>query len=128
VKQGTIHKQILYVDPSGIVRHTTEDIPFMATVDIPGVDPDNSFLEIQNHLLNIDTDYTLIPGTANQQATLIQKVVADILVKVSEWTQMDVVTQVEIYPKINHTGMYHCKPHPKPYPCPQMTTNLFPLI
>jgi len=101
VKQGTIHKQIFYVDPDNFVRHTTEDIPFMLTVDIPGVDPDNSFLEVQNHLLDIDTDYTLTPAGDDCPGSLMQKVVAHILVKVSEWTQLDVVTKVDIFPKVN---------------------------
>lgn len=100
VKQGIIHKQIFYVDQEGIVRHTTEDIPFMLTVDIPGVDPHNPFLEVQNHLLDIDTDFTLTPATEDTPGTLMQKVAAHILVKVSEWTQMDVVTKVDIFPKI----------------------------
>ncbi|HEY8465066.1 MAG TPA: DUF3794 domain-containing protein [Bacillota bacterium] len=104
VKQGVIHKQIFYVDPEGIVRHTTEDLPFMLTVDIPGVDPDNCFLDIQNHLLNIDTDFSLTPGTDTCPGTLMQKVVAHILVKVSEWTQLDVVTKVDIFPKFNSSG------------------------
>ncbi|HYH01630.1 MAG TPA: DUF3794 domain-containing protein [Bacillota bacterium] len=108
VKQGIIHKQIFYVDPSGIVRHTTEDIPFMLTVDIKGVDPHNGFLDVQNHLLDIDTDFTLTPGTEVCPGTLMQKVVAHILVKVSEWTQMDVVTKVDIFPKFNSSGRICC--------------------
>jgi hypothetical protein len=108
VKQGTIHKQIFYVDPSGVVRHTTEDIPFMVAVDIPGVCPDNSFLDVQNHLLDIDTDFTLIPSKHACSATLLQKVVANILVKVSEWTQLDVVTSVDVFPKVNSSGRICC--------------------
>lgn len=112
VKQGTIHKQIFFVDPEGIVRHTTEDIPFMVSVDIPGFCP-NSFTEVQNHLLDIATDFTLTPATTSPiscndgtnagvvAGTLMQKVVAHILIKVSEWTQMDVVTAVDIFPKVN---------------------------
>jgi hypothetical protein len=108
VKQGFMHKQIFYVGLDGIVRHLTEDIPFMLTVDIPGVDPDNIFLEVQNYLLDIDTDYTLIPATIDTPGTLIQKVVARLLVKVSEWTQLDVVTKVDVYPKINSSGRICC--------------------
>ncbi|MGD8400661.1 MAG: DUF3794 domain-containing protein [Bacillota bacterium] len=107
VKQGLIHKQIFYVGLDGIVRHITEDIPFMLTVDIPGVDPNNIFLEVQNYLLDIDTDYTLTPATAETPGTLIQKVVAHILIKVSEWTQLDVVTKVDGCPKINPSGRIH---------------------
>jgi hypothetical protein len=99
VKQGLIHKQIFYVDPTGIVRHTTEEIPFMVSVDINGVDPKNPFIEVQNHLLDIATDFTLIPATTVIPGTLTQKVVAHILIKASEWTQMDVVTKVDVFPK-----------------------------
>jgi len=102
VKQGIIHKQIFYVDPENVVRHTTEDIPFMLTVDIPGVCPENPYLDVQNYLLDIDVDYTLNPPSCpGELAILIQKVVAHILVKVSEWVQLDVVTKVDVFPKIN---------------------------
>lgn len=109
VKQGIIHKQVFYVDPDNNVRHTTENIPFMIAVDIKGVDPDNGFLDVQNHLLDIDTDYILTPGHCGEPATLMQKVVAHILVKVSEWTQMDVVTKVDVFPKVNSLNRICCK-------------------
>ena len=102
VKQGIIHKQIFFVDPTGIVRHTTEDIPFMVSVDIVGVDPNNHFIEVQNHLLDIATDFTLTPATPCGHGTLMQKVVAHILIKASEWTQMDVVTKVDVFPKTSN--------------------------
>jgi hypothetical protein len=108
VKQGTIHKQIFYVDPDGAVRHMTENIPFLVTVDIPGVCPDNALLDVQNHLLDIDTDYTLTPGCHSRPAILMQKVVAHILIKVSEWTQLDVVTKVDVFPKVNSFDQIPC--------------------
>jgi hypothetical protein len=105
VKQGIIHKQIFYVDPDNVVRHVGEDIPFMLTVEIPGVNPDNPFLDVQNYLLAIDVDHTLTPATTVHPGSLMQKVVADILVKVSEWTQLDVVTKIDIFPKINSSNV-----------------------
>ena len=107
VKQGTIHKQIFYVDPEGVVREVGEDIPFMLTVDIPGVEK-TPFTDVQNHLLDIDTDFVLIPACGMTPGTLMQKVVAHILVKVSEWTQMDVVTKVDIFPKVNSLSRIVC--------------------
>ncbi len=107
VKQGTIHKQIFYVDPEGVVRHISEDIPFMLTVDIPGVER-TPFTDVQNHLIDIDTDFVLTPATCHHRGTLMQKVVAHILVKVSEWTQLDVVTKVDIFPKINSLSRIIC--------------------
>ena len=100
VKQGVIHKQIFYVDPEGVVREMGEDIPFMLVVDIPGVRK-TPFTEVQNHLLDIDTDFVLTPATEHCPGSLMQKVVAHILVKVSEWTQLEVVTKVDIFPKVN---------------------------
>jgi hypothetical protein len=108
VKQGTIHKQIFYVDPTGIVRELGEDIPFMLAVDIPGVEK-TPFTDVQNHLLDIDTDFVLTPATPTHPGTLMQKVVAHILVKVSEWTQMDVVTKVDVFPKVNSMSRMCCK-------------------
>jgi len=35
--QGTLHKQIFFVDMEGIVRHVGVDIPFSGFVDVPGV-------------------------------------------------------------------------------------------
>ena len=107
VKQGTIHKQIFYVDPEGVVRHITEDIPFLLTVDIPGVER-TPYTDVQNHLIDIDTDYVLTPATCSEPAKLMQKVVAHILVKVSEWTQLDVLTKVDIFPKINSLTRIVC--------------------
>lgn len=100
VKQGMIHKQIFFVDRQGIVRETEENIPFMVSVDIPGVER-TPFTDVQNHLLDIDTDFVLTPGSCDEPGNLMQKVVAHILVKVSEWTQLDVVTKVDFFPKVN---------------------------
>lgn len=100
VKQGIIHKQIFYVDPDNNVRHTSEDVPFIVAVDIPGVDPKNPYLEIQNHLLDIDVEHILTPAKHDGVANLNQKVVAHILIKVSEWVELEVVTKADIFPKI----------------------------
>ncbi len=34
--QGTVHKQIFFVDTAGIVRHQAEDVPFSGFIDFPG--------------------------------------------------------------------------------------------
>lgn len=101
VKQGIIHKQIFYVDPDNNVRHTSEDVPFVVAVDIAGVHPDNPCLELQNYLLDINVDYILAPAKNDIVGTLDQKIIAHILVKASEWVQMDVVTKADIFPKVN---------------------------
>ncbi|NLW45889.1 MAG: DUF3794 domain-containing protein [Firmicutes bacterium] len=96
VVQGTIRKEIFYVDPEGTVRYKQEDLPFMLSVDIPGLRP-SGFSEIQNHLLDIDVDYRLTPSRHCIPGCLEQKIVAHILVVAAEWTQMDVVTRVNYY-------------------------------
>lgn len=118
VKQGIIHKQVFYVDTENFVRHIAEDIPYMLTVEIPGVKP-SDFVEVQNHLVDIDTDFQLVPRKPRRhsddkevdaavRAILRQKVVAHILVKVSEWAQVDVVTGVQVFPKINSMQRSFC--------------------
>ncbi len=99
VKQGIIRKEIFYVDPEGVVRFKTEDIPFMLTVDIPGFMP-NGFTEVQNHLLDIDVDFSLKPPQYCIPGCLEQKIVAHILVIAAEWTQLDVVTKVNMSPRV----------------------------
>lgn len=99
VKQGRILKEIFYVDPEGVVRFKSEKIPFMLTVDIPGLKP-GAFTEVQNHLLDIEVDYNLTPPRYCIPGCLEQKIVAHILVVASEWTQLDVVTKVDLTPKV----------------------------
>ena len=93
VKQGTIHEQVFYVDLNGIVRETHQNVPFVLAVDIPGVERENPWLEIEDKVLKIETDYSLIPASHQEQGILKQKIVVDFLVKVSEWVQLDVVVK-----------------------------------
>ncbi len=101
VKQGTIHKQVFFVDEAGFVREINENVPFVLAVDIPGVERDNPWLEIENKVLRIETDFTLHPGDCHQPAILKQKIVADFLVKVSEWVQLDVFVKPSFFTKTN---------------------------
>lgn len=108
VKQGVILKQIIYVDPCDFVRHAKEEVPFMTSVTIPGLKPGDD-VEIQNHLLNIDTDFQLEPAAdSSKERKLRQKVVAHILVKAAQWRQVDVVTDVHLYPRLNSMGRTFC--------------------
>jgi hypothetical protein len=69
----------------------------------------SSCIEVENIVLNIETDFVLIPVKSreydheceHEYGLLKQKVVADFLVKVSEWTQLDVVVKPNIFTKIN---------------------------
>jgi hypothetical protein len=94
VKQGTISKEIFFVDREGVLRFLEEEVPFMLTVDIPGFEPD-SFTEVQNHLLDIDVDFILHPASGCRRGCLQQKIVAKILVIAAKWVQLDVLTGVK---------------------------------
>ena len=101
VKQGTFHKQIFFVDATGVVREMNEDVPFVLAVDIPGLDKKNPWLEIEDKVLKIETDFILQPKACHEPALLKQKVEADFLVKVSEWVQLDVVVKPGFFTKTN---------------------------
>ncbi len=81
VKQGIIHKKVLYCDTSGIVRCQIFDIPFTAPAEIPGVDPCLE-LEFQEKLILAETDYLMLDCQ-----TVNAKVVFEIKIKVSTWVQ-----------------------------------------
>lgn len=111
VVQGVIHKQVFFVDRNNFVRHIPEDIPFMTHVDIKGVRP-CPFTEVQVHTLDIDTNFHLEPAKScdsdkdkgndhepERLARLHQKVVAHLLIKVSKWSQLDVVTHIDMFPR-----------------------------
>lgn len=107
VKQGIIRKEVFYVNPDNVLRFLTEDVPFMLTVELPGFKPD-CFTEVQNHLLDIDVDWDLKPARNCIPGCLRQKIVAHILVRASEWTQLDVVTKVDVFPKMSSTSCFKC--------------------
>ena len=108
VKQGVILKQIIFVDPHDFLRHAKEEVPFMTSVTIPGLKPGDD-IDIQNHLLNIDTDFQLEPAADDsKEGKLLQKVVAHILIKAAQWRQVDVVTDVHLYPRLNGMGRRFC--------------------
>lgn len=109
VKQGVIIKQIIFVDSRDFLRHAKEEVPFMTSVTIPGLKPGDD-IEIQNHLLNIDTDFQLehAADSSKEERKLRQKIVAHILVKASQWRQVDVVTDVHLYPRLNSMGRTFC--------------------
>lgn len=101
VLQGVILKQIIFVDPDNFLRHAAEEVPFMTSVTIPGLKPDED-IEIQTHLLDLDTDFHLeASADRSKSGRLRQKIVAHILVKASQWRQIDVVTDVRLSPRCN---------------------------
>lgn len=73
----------------------------MTSVTIPGLKPDED-IEIQTHLLDLDTDFHLeASADRSKSGRLRQKIVAHILVKASQWRQIDVVTDVRLSPRCN---------------------------
>jgi len=109
VKQGVFHVQIFYVDPDNLVRHISTDVPFTLVAHINGVFPQDPFIDIQNYLLDVTTDpILLVPATDVTLGTLELKIIANILVKASRWTQLDVVTKVDVFPKVSSTQHKCC--------------------
>lgn len=105
VTQGTIRKEIYFVDLKGKLRFLTEEIPLMFSVDIPGLSP-KSGLEIQTHLLDIDVDYRLCPPVHFRPGCLHQVVVARILVVAAKWVQMDVLTKDSPFTGLSSSTKY----------------------
>jgi len=109
VLQGVILKQIIFVDPGNFLRHTAEEVPFMTGVTIPGLKPGDD-VEIQTHVLDLDTDFHLEPSCdSSKSGRLRQKIVAHILVKAAQWRQIDVVTDVRLSPRCNTMSRVFCK-------------------
>lgn len=102
VKQGDIHANIIYKGTDGTVYHDSANLPFEEEVEIGGLvsgikfngrvrvpvqDPEATTLDVENFVLELDSDVTLTAPT-----TVTLKVLARILVKVSRVEQMDVFT------------------------------------
>ncbi len=83
IVQGTVHKQIYYVDQNNIERHQAEDVPFRNFLDIPGALSESS---VDFNPVIEDVLFTLLPGNI-----LHQKVVLQYFVKVTELQQANVV-------------------------------------
>ncbi|MDI3522492.1 MAG: hypothetical protein PWP43_674 [Bacillota bacterium] len=85
--QGTIQKQVFYVDQGDLVRHVAEDVPFHFFVDVEGAEPD---MHCQVRTKIVSVDWTLsADGREVEQDVAVQA-----FVKVTETEQMEVVTDV----------------------------------
>lgn len=74
--QGTLHKQIFFVDKKGIVRHVGVDIPFSGFVDLPGV-PAGSTCQLTPSVVFVN--FRLLTPTE-----LRETVVIDIMIAVTD--------------------------------------------
>jgi hypothetical protein len=98
LKQGVVHVQIFYVKPDNTLTYTAVDLPFSIEVDLPGFEP-CQFTDVQNHLLDLTSNYNLLPALESETPLLQIKVVGHLLVNTAEWTEIDVVTRVDLFPK-----------------------------
>lgn len=80
--QGVIHKQIFFVDTSGLERHQAEDVPFSTFVDVPGA--------VAGMNVQIHSEIETVLFNLLSQTELLQKVVIQFFVKVTQSVQIRV--------------------------------------
>lgn len=81
--QGTLHKQIFFVDAEGVVRHQEENIPFSLFVEIEGAEPGMNAI--------VEPEVEHVAFRLNEERTrILQKVVLAFFVKVTEFEQVEV--------------------------------------
>ena len=84
---GILHKQIFFVDPSGLVRHEREDVPFRFVKTAPGARPGMN-VQVRAGIIG-DISARLIDDKRVEQTAVIE-----IFVKVTETVQLEVVVDV----------------------------------
>ncbi|HBL69038.1 MAG TPA: hypothetical protein DDZ70_10110, partial [Firmicutes bacterium] len=80
---GVIHKQIFFVDTSGLERHQAEDVPFSTFVDVPGA--------VAGMNVQIHSEIETVLFELLTQTELLQKVVIQFFVKVTQSVQIRVM-------------------------------------
>jgi hypothetical protein len=98
IKQGIIQIKIFYVRQDNTLNYLEKEIPFSLDFDLPDFTPDSSS-DVKTHLLNLDVNYELLPTAAEGSSILQFKVTGRLLVKTAIWTEIDVVTRVDLFPK-----------------------------
>ncbi|RQD77321.1 MAG: DUF3794 domain-containing protein [Candidatus Syntrophonatronum acetioxidans] len=85
--RGVLHKQIFFVDKSGLLRHVRENVPFQIIKRVPEARPD---MNIQERLKIIgDIDFQLI-----DKKNLRQTAIIEVFIKITEVEQLEVVVDV----------------------------------
>jgi len=79
--QGVLHKQIFFIGEDNVEYHQAENVPFSLFVDIPGAEPG---MNVQVH-----PDIELIKRELIDSTTLLQEVIIDFFVKVTETQQLN---------------------------------------
>lgn len=82
VVQGVVHKQIFYVGTDNIEYHQGEDVEFSTFVDIPGATPGMDVV--------VEPTIEFIHFELLNPTTLLQKVVVEFFIKVTESVQINV--------------------------------------
>lgn len=82
IVQGVVHKQIFYIGTDNIEYHQGEDIDFSTFVDIPGAQPGMDVI--------VEPNIEFIHFELLDANTLLQKVVVEFFVKVTESVQINV--------------------------------------
>ncbi len=91
--QGIVHKQVFYIDTEDIERHVAEDVPFSTFVDVPGAEP--------IHTCQVHPTIEFIKRELMDGGTLLlQEVVLEIFVKVTESVQLNLQLGEDIIVKV----------------------------
>ncbi|HHU75395.1 MAG TPA: DUF3794 domain-containing protein, partial [Firmicutes bacterium] len=88
VIRGTLHKQIFFVDPGDLVRHTREDIPFRFVKEVPGARPSDN-IHVRAKIIG-DIVFKLLGEKRLEQTAIIE-----IFAKVTRSIQLEVVVDVK---------------------------------
>ncbi len=99
IVRGVLHKQVFFVDPSNLIRHTREDIPFRFVKNAPGARPGMN-VQVQAKIIgDIMHRIVDVQGMVVEQTSVIE-----IFAKVTETVQQEVVLDVirRIPPKHPH--------------------------
>lgn len=84
--QGTVHKQIFFVDSAGVERHIPEDVQFSVFVDVPGARPGMN--------VEVTPEIEHVAFELRDETTVCQKVVISVLAKVTETVQLSLALGV----------------------------------
>lgn len=86
VIQGVVHKQIFFVGVDNVQYHQAEDVEFSTFVDVPGAMPGMN-VELRANVEHIGFELlSPLPG----QSTLLQQIVIQFFVKVTETVQLNI--------------------------------------
>ena len=87
IVKGTLHKQIFFVDPSDLVRHKREDVPFRFVKDAPGA-REGMNVQVRTQIIG-DIMHELKEDKIVEQTAVIE-----IFAKVTKTAQLNIVTDV----------------------------------